>query len=423
MATITRLRTRSQTQAAAQIGLANRSPATSTPDLDPVDASAIAVDGASPPSTPSTPGRRTYADVAATPPSQPSTPLMAADSVHEDEQVRPRESPREPVMALERRDEGPRSGEMEATIADGRSSRLDGTAVDDWATIPLRRSASLESALQSVDGRVRFINQNRYLRLPVFSALPVAAEPEDDRVDRRDPAVDEAERNLTSVQRATIVRRYENVRSSRQHARDTEPQSSDEDRPRRDKGKGPDPRNWGNAHLDEDEAELDFQRAVHESLAEHRGHRDQDRRGPVASGSRPRGYQGHPGDGDEDPDDPPPRRLPSEQPSHRSRLGQGRDSTPIDQIPPNSILVPLDDLRTLLTIERWDTIIMMSITVVHRSLLVTPLVNHLNSLLLGGLLPVVARVIRKMMTHTEVGMTMTITRTIGIIGDLIVEGL
>ncbi|KAH6901867.1 hypothetical protein BKA70DRAFT_1568079 [Coprinopsis sp. MPI-PUGE-AT-0042] len=198
MATVTLQRTRSRTRAAAS------GAGSATQGTDENGA------GSSDPlgETPSAPAvSRSYADVAATPPSRPSTPLSeptSTASVAVDEPAPPyrREPQQQEVF------ETPRAViETTRPLQAGRSSpmmmpppprRLPG----DWDVVqPRRRTRSLESAN---DGRaVRFEVRNRSMCCPLLptprDTVPVPA----------DDAVAQAERNLTSDQRAAIGRRYE----------------------------------------------------------------------------------------------------------------------------------------------------------------------------------------------------------------------
>ena len=73
--------------------------------------------------------------------------------------------------------------------------------------------------------------------------------------------VRQAERELTRDQRATIGRRYENIQAT-QSDHLSPPPNPEGAEPTSRKGKGPDPRNWGNIGWDNDELRPEVQQAI-----------------------------------------------------------------------------------------------------------------------------------------------------------------
>ncbi|KAJ2917183.1 hypothetical protein MD484_g3247, partial [Candolleomyces efflorescens] len=258
MATTTR-RTRSRA-ATNDAGLATQPDALGPTSGPAAIAAGDALDGENPTRNP-----RTYATVAASPPSSPpSSPLFTPRTTNEPSLRDESHVPEDRVSGSNHRgrdNDGPRPQIQEAAQPNqlARSSMMSRTTTQDprgWTVVSSpRRTRSLESV--RLDERVvQFDTRNRYAGLP-----PVNLTYRSDVRDHED-VLAQAERMLTPDQRDVVHRRMHNI--NRVDSREPSETPVPPKRPF-DKGKGPDARNWGNVHLEDDENEPEVQRAVYDS--------------------------------------------------------------------------------------------------------------------------------------------------------------
>ncbi|KAJ2911782.1 hypothetical protein MD484_g8631, partial [Candolleomyces efflorescens] len=283
-----------------------------------------------------TPQPRTYASVVSSPTSsRSSSPLFSPRTANEPSLRDDSHVPETRVSGsanIRRDHESPRPTPLEAErpTMPTRSSMMSRETNRDpnrWDVVPPgRRTRSLES-IRPEERVVQFDTRNRYAPLP-----PVELHYHRD-VRNDDDVLAQAERMLTPDQRNAIHRRFDRVNTSSFREPNRAPDLS---KRLQDKGKGPDPRNWGDLDARDDELEPDVQRAVHDSYRN--APRRQEDTYPVASSSRvhnrytPTGHDDHRG--------VIPSRFPSVQPSDRSNRSDRRENapSPITQIGRNSTL-------------------------------------------------------------------------------------
>ena len=197
----------------------------------------------------------TYSDVAASRPSSPASAMME-EALSSDAEAFAR--PAKVEEALVEKTEVVSTNNTKNIVTNSKDHESDTSSLSGlsnldedqnlWTTVVLRRSRSLDS-LRKNKKTVKIVKevQNRVNNLTA----------------EQNTVVIEAEKQLTSSQKEQLSRRYEKVR------KETAPRDRSEsrgERPSTSKGKGIDPRNWGDAQFSESDVDIEAQRAALESF-------------------------------------------------------------------------------------------------------------------------------------------------------------